>query len=99
MSRERAYRESLILELAKLLEEEEDWKATADYLEEMVVENGLLPVDATPLNRESPWGFAVNLIEDQDLLRENGNLVNLYLQGWDPRNAINAGDLVSHLLI
>jgi hypothetical protein len=99
MNRERAYRQRLVLELEKLLKLEDDWKATADYLEEMVVENGLLPVSATPLNRDSPFGFAVNLIEDQDLLRENGNLINLQLRNWSPASAENAEDLVLHLLI
>ncbi len=85
--------------LADLLGQEPDWKARADQLEQMVVGNGLLPESCLPLSRESPMGFAMNLIQDQDIMLENSNLINLEQRKWDPESATSAKVLVRRLLV
>lgn len=99
MDEAKTYRQNFERVLVRLLERELDWKARADQLERMVVDNGLLPESALPLSRESPWGFAQNLIEDQDVMLENSNLINLQERKWDPESASSAKVLVRHLLV
>lgn len=85
--------------LAELMRQTPDWKQTAEVLEKMAVDGSLIPESAPPLSRESPEGFAQNLISDQDSVLENSNLTNLSQQNWDPQNAETAEDLLSHLLL
>lgn len=85
--------------LVKLLNQEDDWKATATELERQVVENSLLPPEAMPLPKNSPRAFALHLISAQDCIWENSRLPQLYKSQWDPEEAVSPADLVSHLLI
>ena len=94
-----AYAHRVEKHLVALLQQSEDWTVEAAELEEMALENGLMPPEAFPLPKSSPQQFVTHLISEQASVLENSNLVNLYHRQWEPKNSETPSDLLSHLLI